>query len=66
MRKKYTVDENCIACDACVVEAPDFFSMDEEEGHVFILKQPESDKQIELCETALDSCPVGAISSEII
>ena len=66
MRKKYTVDENCIACDACVVEAPDFFSMNEEEGHAFVLKQPESDKQIGLCETALNSCPVEAISSNII
>lgn len=66
MGKKYTVDENCIACDACVVEAPNFFSMNEEEGHAFVSKQPETDQQIELCEMALESCPVEAISSEVI
>jgi ferredoxin len=66
MKKNFFVDENCIACDACTMEAPEFFAMNEEEGLAFILKQPENDKQMLSCETALESCPVEAISSRTI
>jgi ferredoxin len=66
MKKKYFVDENCIACDACTIEAPEFFAMNEEEGLAFILKQPNDDQQTQLCEIALESCPVEAISSRTI
>jgi len=66
MKKKYLIDENCIACDACTMEAPEFFAMNEEEGLAFILKQPGNEEQMLLCETALESCPVEAISSKTI
>lgn len=66
MKKTYFVDENCIACDACTMEAPEFFSMNEEEELAFILKQPSNDEQVRLCEIALESCPVEAISSRTI
>jgi ferredoxin len=61
---QYFVDQQCIACDACVHEAPDFFVMNDEEAHAFVFKQPKSKEEIELCENALASCPVDAIGND--
>ena len=61
---KYYVDETCIACDACVVEAPKFFDMNDEEGHAFVFKQPKNESDIEDCESALAACPVEAIGRD--
>lgn len=60
----YYVDENCIACDACVVEAPKCFSMNDDEGHAFVQRQPQGQEQIDECENALAACPVGAIGND--
>ncbi|MBP9674074.1 MAG: ferredoxin [Bacteriovoracaceae bacterium] len=60
----YYVDEQCIACDACVVEAPDFFAMNDEKGHAFVKKQPLKAVDITLCESALSICPVSAIGND--
>ena len=59
----YYVDNNCIACDACIIEAPDFFKMNDSEGIAFVYNQPKSSIDIELCTEALESCPVEAIGS---
>lgn len=61
---KYYVDDQCIACDACVVEAPAFFVMNDEEGHAYVAKQPKTDQELEECENALSSCPVEAIGRD--
>jgi len=61
---KYYVDDQCIACDACVVEAPDFFEMNDDDGHAYVKKQPETDESKEECENALMCCPVGAIGDD--
>lgn len=61
---KFYVDEQCIACDACVVEAPEFFEMNDEDGHAFVKLQPKNAKEIEECLSALDACPVEAIGSD--
>ncbi len=37
---KYYVDDQCIACDACCVEAPGFFEMNDDDGHAYVAKQP--------------------------
>jgi len=60
--KTFTVDENCIACDACTIEAPGFFSMDENEGLAFVSSQPKNESEEKLCNEALEACPVEAIS----
>ncbi len=60
---KYYVDDQCIACDACVMEAPNFFAMNDEDGHAFVSKQPQSEKELEECENALAACPVEAIGN---
>lgn len=61
---KYYVDDQCIACDACNVEAPGFFGMNEDERHAFVKKQPQNAADIESCENALASCPVDAIGND--
>lgn len=61
---KYYVDDQCIACDACVAEAPDFFEMNDDEGYAFVKKQPSNDEETEQCENALGACPVEAIGND--
>ncbi|MBT4791529.1 MAG: ferredoxin [Halobacteriovoraceae bacterium] len=61
---KYYVDDQCIACDACCVEAPGFFFMNDDEGHAYVGKQPHSSGELEDCENALQACPVAAIGSD--
>ncbi len=60
----FYVDRSCIACDACITTAPDNFSMDDDDGHAFITKQPENEEEKELCEEALEGCPVEAIGDD--
>jgi ferredoxin len=61
---KYYVDDQCIACDACCIEAPGFFEMNDNEGHAFVKKQPTNAKELEECENALAACPVEAIGND--
>ncbi len=61
---KYYVDDQCIACDACVMEADRFFEMNDDDGHAFVKKQPQSPSEIQECESALESCPVEAIGRD--
>lgn len=60
----YYVDDQCIACDACVVEAPKFFRMDDDAGHAVVFKQPKNASDLEDCENALNACPVDAIGKD--
>jgi ferredoxin len=61
---KYYVDDQCIACDACVMEAPDFFEMNDDDGHAYVKKQPSNPQEAEDCENALAACPVEAIGRD--
>lgn len=61
---QFYVDDQCIACDACVVEAPRFFSMNNKEGHAFVKAQPRSESDLKECLEALNSCPVEAIGRD--
>lgn len=61
---KYFVDDQCIACDACVVEAPKFFAMNDADGHAFVKAQPVTPADFEDCENAMNACPVEAIGSD--
>ncbi len=60
----YYVDRQCIACDACVMEAPDFFEIDENGSFAWVKKQPNTKEDIENCENAMASCPVDAIGND--
>ncbi len=61
---KFYVDDQCIACDACVVEAPKFFSMNDIDGHAFVIKQPKTVDEVNECMDALKACPVEAIGAD--
>ena len=61
---KFYVDDQCIACDACVVEAPNFFAMNDDDGHAYVTNQPDSPEAQEDCDNALACCPVGAIGDD--
>lgn len=61
---KFYVDDQCIACDACVVEAPRFFEMNDEDGHAFVKAQPQNEKDLQECMEALEACPVEAIGND--
>ena len=58
---KMFVDQSCIACDACVLAAPNNFKMDEDEGHAYVSKQPETPDEEAACKEAMEGCPVEAI-----
>ena len=60
----YYVDDQCIACDACCVEAPEFFFMNDDDGHAFVEIQPTTKEQLEECRNALEACPVAAIGDD--
>ena len=60
----YYVDDQCIACDVCVIEAPKFFAMNDQEGHAYVMAWPKSKSDLEDCENAKNACPVDAIGSD--
>lgn len=60
----YYVDDQCIDCDLCRETAPANFKRDDDGGHSFVYKQPESDEETNLCEEALAGCPVEAIGRD--
>lgn len=57
---KMFVDQSCIACDACVLAAPNNFAM-HEDGHAFVSKQPDGPDEVASCKEAMEGCPVEAI-----
>jgi ferredoxin len=61
---QFYVDDQCIACDACVMEAPNFFEMNDDEGHAFVKLQPNNPNEEKECLEALEACPVEAIGSD--
>jgi ferredoxin len=60
----YYVDDQCIDCDLCRETAPANFKRDDDGGHSYLYKQPESDEERNLCEEALAGCPVEAIGRD--
>jgi ferredoxin len=60
----YYVDDQCIDCDLCRETAPANFKRDDDGGHSYLYKQPESDEERNLCEEALTGCPVEAIGRD--
>lgn len=61
---KFYVDDQCIACDACVMEAPLFFVMNDTDGHAYVKLQPKTQVEIEECLSAMEACPVEAIGND--
>jgi ferredoxin len=61
---RFYVDENCIDCDLCREIAPAFFTRNDDDGHSYVFKQPQSANELELCREALNDCPVEAIGDD--
>ncbi len=60
----FYVDNTCIACGVCVNEASGNFAMNEEGTHAYVMKQPENSEEKDVCDSALQSCPVDAIGDD--
>jgi len=61
--KKYKVSEECINCRACVEVAGDHYKIGDN-NIAYLKKQPQSTSEEEICEEALNVCPVNAISAK--
>lgn len=61
---QFYVDDQCIDCDLCRETAPANFTRDDDGGHSFVFKQPETDEERAQCEEAMAGCPVEAIGSD--
>lgn len=57
---RFFVDKECIDCDVCRLESPDFFTR-HDDGYSFVYKQPTSPEEIKKVQDTIYSCPVEAI-----
>lgn len=55
--------EGCIACNVCYTGAEEFFAEDED-GNAYVIKQPTTPEEIELCQEQLEACPVASIGTD--
>jgi len=60
----YYCDYSCIACHLCVDTSPANFKMNDDDSNAYVYKQPEDEEEEELCEEALELCPVNAIGND--
>ena len=60
----YYVDDQCIDCDLCRETAPANYKRNDDGGHSFVYKQPESPEEEALCKEAMEGCPVEAIGND--
>jgi ferredoxin len=61
---QFYVDDQCIDCDLCRETAPANFKRNDDGGHSFVYKQPESPEEEALCKEAMEGCPVEAIGPD--
>src|ERR1700720_4245766 len=61
---KYYVDDQCIDCDLCRETAPANFKRNDDGGHSYVYKQPESPEEEALCKEAMEGCPMASTGSD--
>lgn len=61
---EFYVDRNCIDCDVCRDTAHSNFTRNDENGYSYVFKQPETVGERELCQEAMNACPVEAIGDD--
>ena len=61
---RFYVDRNCIDCDVCRDTSPRNFTREDENGYSYVYRQPATPEELELCEEAMDACPVEAIGND--
>lgn len=64
VRGRFYVDESCLDCDVCRWIAPTIFSRNDTELRSFVVKQPETSRELALCEKARDACPCESIGDD--
>ena len=58
----FYVDRECINCDACILVAENHFKSNED--YTYVYKQPQNEEERQLCEEAMEACPVEAIGCD--
>jgi ferredoxin len=61
---KFYVDDQCIDCDLCRETAPANYKRNDDGGHSYVYKQPESPEEEAACKEAMEGCPVEAIGND--
>ena len=61
---RYYVDDQCIDCDGCRQTAPNNFMRDEECGHSYVFRQPQTAEEEAQCARAMRECPVEVIGDD--
>ena len=61
---KWYVDQTCVPCSVCLEEAPTLLKFNEDQTHVFFIKQPTTPEEEAAAQKALDICPTGSIGSD--
>jgi len=61
---RYYIDEECIDCDICCETSAVNFSRNAAGKYSYVSKQPESEKEEQLCAEALEGCPTEAIHED--
>ncbi len=61
---RYYVDQECIDCHLCSQIAPDNFARSIIGGYDYVSMQPSCPLQEELCQEAMECCPVEAIGDD--
>ena len=61
---KFYVDQECIGCHLCAEIAPDNFKITDDGDHDYVFQQPKDEKQLVLCQEAIDLCPVESIGDD--
>ena len=61
---EFYVDRNCIDCDVCRDTSPKNFTRENENGYSYVYRQPQTPEELELCEEAMNVCPVEAIGND--
>ena len=61
---EYYVNSECAGCGLCLEIAPTNFSMNEDEGHSFVSRQPATPEDKPHCQEAMAWCPADAIGDD--
>src|SRR5260370_6448731 len=60
----FYVDDQCIDCDLCRETAPASFKRNDDGGHTYVYKQPETPEEEALCKEAMEGLPCEAVGDD--
>ena len=65
IKSRFSITDDCIACDTCSSIAPLHFVLDGEGEQALVYAQPKHLAELKKCEEAERSCPVAAIENRL-